>query len=176
MKVIIKCSYTFYFLLVVLILFLFGLHFLQRGLMSHYIQTFIMFKHVESGKHNSIHMSKIKKACSFQNFILGWSVYTVFFSFFHPGMNFIRLSFRREFIRGWNFISAKTCKQQETFHHRQGWFHPGSSFIPGWNFTCKLPFIFSVTESNMTLEAQLDIKRPNTILDAVGYKTIPILS
>ena len=46
-----KCSYIFYFLLVVLILFLFGLHFLQRGLMFHYIRTFIMFKHAEFGKH-----------------------------------------------------------------------------------------------------------------------------
>ena len=43
------------------------------------------------------------------------------------------------FIPGWNFISAKTCKQLETFHHRQEWFHPGTSFILGWNFTCKHP-------------------------------------
>ena len=46
-----KCSYIFCFLPVVLILFLFGLHFLQRGLMFHYIHTFIMFKHAEFGKH-----------------------------------------------------------------------------------------------------------------------------
>ena len=42
-----KCSYISYFLLVVLILFLFGLQFLQRGLVIHYIQTFIMFEHVD---------------------------------------------------------------------------------------------------------------------------------
>ena len=58
---------------------------------------------------------------------------------------FFFFSFRDEisslsFIPGWwNFISAKTYKQQETFHHRQRWFHPGTSFIPGWNFTCKHP-------------------------------------
>ena len=46
-----KCSYIFYFLLVVFILFLFGLHFLQRGLIFHYIHTFVMFKHAEFGKH-----------------------------------------------------------------------------------------------------------------------------
>ena len=56
-----KCSCTFYFLLVVLILFLFGLQFLQRGLMFHYIHTFIMFKHAAFGKHTWIHTSKIKK-------------------------------------------------------------------------------------------------------------------
>ena len=55
----------FYFLLVVLILFLFGLHFLQWGLMFHYIQTFIMFKGVEFGKHTWMRTPKIKKACSF---------------------------------------------------------------------------------------------------------------
>ena len=46
-----KCSYIFYFLLVALILFLFGFHFLQRGLMFHYIHTFILFKHAEFGKY-----------------------------------------------------------------------------------------------------------------------------
>ena len=78
-----KCSYIFYFLLVVLIFFLFGLHFLQRGLMFHYIHTFITFKHAEFGKHTWIHSSKIKKTCS------GWSVHT---------------SFSLCFILGWNFI------------------------------------------------------------------------
>ena len=97
----------FYFLLVVLILFLFGLHFLQRGLMFHYIQTFIMFKHVEFGKHTWIHTSEIKKVCSFQNFIPGWSVYASFFLFFIPGWNFIPAFHPMK----WNFISAKTCKQ-----------------------------------------------------------------
>ena len=42
-----KSSYVYYFLLVVLVLFLFGLHFLQRGPMFHYIHTFILFKHAE---------------------------------------------------------------------------------------------------------------------------------
>ena len=84
-----KCSYISYFLLVVLILFLFGLQFLQRGLMFQYIHTFIMFKHAEFGKHTWIHTSKIKKAYSLKNFIRGWSVYTSFFLFFIPGWNSI---------------------------------------------------------------------------------------
>ena len=37
----------------------------------------------------------------------------VFFDFFHPC-----LFDRDEFIPGRNFISAKTCKQEETFQHK----------------------------------------------------------
>ena len=70
----------------------------------------------------------------------GMKCLNVFFSFLHPGMKFHPcLFYRDEFILGWNFISAKACKQWETFHHRQEWFHPGTSFILGWNFTCKHP-------------------------------------
>ena len=79
-----KCSNIFYFLLVVLILFLFGLHFLQRGLMFHYIHTFIMFKHVEFGKHTWIHTQKLKKI----KIHPGMKCLHVFFSFFHPRMKF----------------------------------------------------------------------------------------
>ena len=71
---------------------------------------------------------------------------------FHPGMKSLHLffsffSFREEisslsFIPRWNFISAETCKQEEIFHHTQGWFHPRTSFIPGWIFTCKHPLIY----------------------------------
>ena len=74
----------------------------------------------------------------------------VFFSFCHPRMKFHPcLSSQDEFIPGWNFISAETCKQWETFYQRQGWFHPGSSFIPGWNFTCKHPLRISNCRSNI---------------------------
>ena len=40
---------------------------------------------------------------------------------------YIRQNFLKKssFIPGWNFISAKTCKELETFHHRQGWFYAG---------------------------------------------------
>ena len=62
-------------------------------------------------------------------------MFTRLFFFFSSQDEILYLSF----IPGWNFISAKTCKQSETFDHRQGWFHPRTSFIPGWNFTCKHP-------------------------------------
>ena len=77
-----------HFLFFVLILFLFGLHFLQRGLMFHYIHTFIMFKHAEFGKHAWIHTSKLKKNMLILKFHSGMKCLHVFFSFFHPGMKF----------------------------------------------------------------------------------------
>ena len=43
----------------------------------------------------------------------------------HAHKKSIDLSTNLSFIPGWNFISAKTCKELETFHHRQGWFYPG---------------------------------------------------
>ena len=47
-------------------------------------------------------------------------VLTRLFSFFHRGINFYLCLFDRdEFIPG-KFISAKRCKQEETFRHRQG--------------------------------------------------------
>ena len=78
-----KCSYIFYFLLVVLILFLLGLYFLQRGLIFHYIHTFIMFKHAEFGKHTWIHTSKLKKHAHFKISSRD-EVFTRIFFFFHP--------------------------------------------------------------------------------------------
>ena len=57
-------------------------------------------------------------------------VFTRLFLFVSSWDEISSLSFTPE----WNFICL-----QETFHHRQGWFHPGTSFIPGWNFTCKHP-------------------------------------
>ena len=76
--------------------------------------------------------------CPFRNFVPGWSVYMFFSFFFYHGMNFYLCLFDRdEFIPEWNFIPTKICKQEETFHHRQGWFHPGTNFIPGRSFTYK---------------------------------------
>ena len=69
-----------------LILFLFGIHFLQRRLRFHYIHTFIMFKHAEFGKHTWIHTSKIKKNMLILKFHPGMKCLHVFFSFFHLGM------------------------------------------------------------------------------------------
>ena len=126
----------FDFLLVVLTLFLFGL-FIKRP-MFHYIHTFIRFKHVNFGKHIRIHVKNLRKSMLMLKFHPEMKSLHVFFSFFHPEMKFHPcLLDRNEFMPGWNFISAKSCKQWETFHHRQGWFRSGTSFIPGWNFTYK---------------------------------------
>ena len=43
------------------ILFLTGLHFLQKGLMLHYVHTLTMLKQVNFGKHIWINMSKMRK-------------------------------------------------------------------------------------------------------------------
>ena len=59
-------------------------------------------------------------------------VFTRLFFFFHLRMKFHPcLSCRTE-------ISSRQ-KRAKTFNHKQGWFHPGTSFILGWNFTCKHP-------------------------------------
>ena len=81
------CAHPFFF---------FRFHFLQRGLIFHYIHTFIMFKHNEFVKHTWIHTSKTKKNMLILKFHSRIKCLHVFFSFF---------------IRGWNFILAKTCKQ-----------------------------------------------------------------
>ena len=61
----------------------------------------------------------------------------VFFSFFHPGMKYHPcLSSRDEISSRQKRVNSK---RHFTIDHRQGWFHPGTSFIPGWNFTCKHP-------------------------------------
>ena len=73
-----------------IIFFIFGFHFLQRGLMFHYIHTFIMFKHAEFGKHTWIHTSKIEKNMLILKFHPGMKCLHILFSFFHPGMKFHR--------------------------------------------------------------------------------------
>ena len=85
-----------------------------------------------------IHQKFLKKYAHFKILSRDEFFTRFFFLFFIPGWNFIPV-FRDEFIPGWNFISTKTCKQWETFHHRQGWFHPGTSYIPGRNIPCKHP-------------------------------------
>ena len=70
--------------------------------MLHYVHAFIMFKHVNFGKYIWIHRSKIKNTCPFKNFIPGWSVYT---SFFHPGVNFYPCFLDRILVNGFFFLS-----------------------------------------------------------------------
>ena len=73
---------------------------------------------------------KLKKNMLILKFHPGIKCLHIFFSFFHPEMKFYSCLFDSdEFIPGWNFISVKTCKQVETFHHRQGWFRPGTKLI-----------------------------------------------
>ena len=80
-----KCSYIFYFLLVVLMLFLFGLHFLQRGLMCHYIQTCAMFKHANLENKLEYIRQKLKRHAYFKISSRD-EVFTHFFLFFFiPG-------------------------------------------------------------------------------------------
>ena len=124
-----NCFYIFDFLLVVLILFLIGLHFLLRGLLFHCIHTLIIFKTLTLESIFEYIRKKIYIRILILKFHPGMKCLNVFFSFLRPGMKFHPCLFDRdEFILGWNFISAKACKQWETFHHRQGWFHPGTSF------------------------------------------------
>ena len=63
-------------------------------------------------KHILIHTSKIlKKHANFKILSRDEVFTSLFFLFF----------LSQDKISGWNFISVKTCKQYETFHHRQGW-------------------------------------------------------
>ena len=56
-------------------------------------------------------------------------VFTCLFVFFSSRDGISSLSFWHFFFSpGWNFISTKTCKRLEAFHHRQGWFHTGMKF------------------------------------------------
>ena len=114
----IKLFYIFDFLLVVLIHFLIGLHYLKKGL--------TYFHYVLESKGNEILESvveyirqKLKKHVHLKISSRD-EVLTRLFSFFHRGINFYLCLFDRdEFIPG-KFISAKRCKQEETFRHRQG--------------------------------------------------------
>ena len=127
-----KNVFTFLILYLLCSLIFIGLHFLQKELMLHYVYTFITFKHVNFGKHIWIYTSKIKKKHARLKVSSRNEVFTrLFFLFFIPRWIFVCLFDRDELIPVWNFSSAKTCKQEETFHHRQGWFHSGTTFIPG---------------------------------------------
>ena len=108
----------FLFFTVVLILFLFVLHFLQRRLMFHYIHTFILFNYAEFGKHTWMHPSKIKKHTHFK--ISSWEeVFTRLFFFFSSQ----------------DEISSRQKRVNNKIHFAID----RDDFIPGWNFTCKHP-------------------------------------
>ena len=97
--------------------------------MFHNIHTFIMFKHVEFGKHIWIHTSKIRKNMLILKFHPGMKCLHVFFSFFHPGMKFHPcLSSRDEILSRQKRVNSK---RHFTINRHD--------FIPGWNFTCKHP-------------------------------------
>ena len=84
----IKCFYVFDFLLVVLILFLLGLHFLKRGLM---FITFILSLCSNTLTLESLFeyiRQKLIKNMLILKFHPRMKCLHVFFSFFHPGMKF----------------------------------------------------------------------------------------
>ena len=94
--------------------------------MFHYIHTLIMFKTLTLESIFEYICQKWKKKHAHFKISSRDDVFTHLFLFFHPGTIFHPYLFdREESIPGWNFISVKTCKQWETFHHRQGWFHSG---------------------------------------------------
>ena len=95
-------------MLSVLILFLFGLHFLLRGVVSLY---------------SYIIMSKTLTLESIFEFIRQKCMNTCF-----------KLSSRDEVS-----CRQKRVNSKRYFSKRQGWFHPGTSFFLGWNFTYKHP-------------------------------------
>ena len=111
-----------------IIFFIFGFHFLQRGLMFHYIHTFIIFKHAEFGKHTPIIRQKLKNQAHFK-ISSGNKCLHLFFSFFHPRMKFHPcLSSRDE-------ISSR----QKRANSKRHFTIYRDDFILGWNFTCKHP-------------------------------------
>ena len=86
--------------------FLFGLHFLQRGLMFHYILSFCsnmvnfenMFQHIRQKLKKHSHF--IISSCD--------EVFTRLFSFFHPGMKFHPcLSSRDEILSRQKLVNSK---------------------------------------------------------------------
>ena len=63
---------------------------------------------------------------------------SLFTRFFRPGTKFHPCAYDRDEITpGWNFIPSVTCKHYMTFSNRQGWTHPGTNLVPGWDLTCK---------------------------------------
>ena len=102
--------------------------FIERP-MFHYIRTFIMFRHVEYGKHTWIHTSKIRKSMLILKFHPPMKCLHVFFSFFHPGMKFHPcLSSRNEILSRQKRVNGK---RHFTINR--------DDFIRGCNFTCKHP-------------------------------------
>ena len=109
----IKCFYFFDVLLVAFILFLLGLmfHSFILSLCSNTLTLESIFEYIRQ---------KLIKNMLILKFHPGMKCLHVFFSFFHPAMKFYPC------LSSWDEIS-----------YRQGWFHPATSFIPWWNFTCK---------------------------------------
>ena len=84
------------------------------GLMFHYIHTFIMFKHINFGKHIWIH------------FIPGWSVSTSFFLFFIPGWNFIPVS-----LTMMSSSRDEISSQQKRVNSKKDFTIDRDDFVPG---------------------------------------------
>ena len=99
-----------------------------------------MLKHVKVGKYIEYMRQKPSKNMLIVKSHPGMKCLNIFFYVFSSQNEISSLPFSQGWVHpGMKFIPAKTCKQWETLHHRQGRFHSRTSFIPGWNFTCKHP-------------------------------------
>ena len=111
-----------------LILFLFGLHFLQRGLMFHYVHTFICSNMLNLENILEYIRQELKKHAHFK-ILSRDEVFTRLFFFFSSRNEISSLSF----IPGWNSFRQKRVNSKRHFTIDR------DDFIPGWNFTCKHP-------------------------------------
>ena len=119
----------FYFLLVALILFLFGLHFIKRPYVSLYLY-FHYFKHVNLGKHIWIHTSKIFKRYAHFKISSRDEVFTHLF--FILGWNFIPV-----FLTGMSSSQDEISSRQKRVNSKRHFTINRDDFVPGWNFTFK---------------------------------------
>ena len=111
--------------------------------MFHYINTFIMFKHVKFGKHIWKHTSKhahFKISSRDEMFT------RLFFFFFIPGWNFMPV-----FLTWMSSSQDEISSRQKRVNSKRHFTIDRDDFVPWWNFTCKHPLNLSMfTEKNGT--------------------------
>ena len=103
--------------------------------MFHYINTLIMFKHVNFGKHIWIQRQKLKKYMLFLKFHPGMKCLHVFFFFFSPQDEVSSLSF----WQGWVHPPDEISSRQKRVNSKRYFTIDSDDFVPGWNFACKHP-------------------------------------
>ena len=105
--------------------FLIGLHFLQKDPMLYYVRTFIMFKHVNFGKHIEYISQKSKKN-SHLEISSRDEVFTRFFLFLITGWIFISV-----FLTGMNSSRNETSSRQKYVNRKRHFTIDRDDFIPG---------------------------------------------